>query len=393
MSSALIEAFRSRFATEPTVYRAPGRVNLIGEHTDYNDGYVMPAAINLATTVAIASRSDGQFRVRSLNLGEEVEFPGSMPATAIPSMLPQWARYVAGVARSLADAGVRLGGADMVIAGEVPLGSGLSSSAALEVAIGFALADSVAAELPRATLAQLCQRAENEFVGARCGIMDQFIAANGRAGHALLLDCRSLHSRLLPLTSATQGRAAPSLVICNTMVRHSLASGEYNRRREQCEAAAAHFARFDPAVRSLRDVTSQMLRQWGPTLDAVLLRRCRHVVTENDRVLGAAIALQDGDFHRFGSLMAASHASLRDDFEVSCPELDVLVALAAGTDGVYGSRMTGGGFGGCTINLVHADCVDRFCESVAAGYRRATGLVPDIHVCRAADGARRLTDE
>jgi galactokinase len=378
-------AFRARFGGEPALYRAPGRVNLIGEHTDYNGGYVLPAAIDVSTRVAVRARADGLVRVHSLNLDAGDEFPLASLDGPVAAGPAGWSRYVAGVARALRADGVPLAGAELVIDGDVPLGAGLSSSAALEVAVGLALLGAAGAARAAPALALLCQRAENEYVGMRCGIMDQFVSACGRAGHALLLDCRSLDYRLLPLDVHAAGRAAPRLVICNSLVRHAHASGEYNRRRAECEAGVAHLARA-ARVESLRDLTAADLERAASGMDPVVLRRCRHVVSENARVLAAADALEAADFAAFGGLMAASHASLRDDYEVSCPELDLLVRLAAAAPGVFGARMTGGGFGGCTINLVAPGDVAAFVAQVGDGYARVTGRAPEFHVCTSADG-------
>jgi galactokinase len=385
--NALRSEFVERFAAAPQFYRAPGRVNLIGEHTDYNAGWVMPAAIQFYTTVAIARRSDRMLRIRSTNFAETLELP--LPAAdAAPPRRGEgthWADYVLGVARALRQHGVVLPGADLLIHGEVPLGSGLSSSAALEVAVALALSELAgAAALDKLTLAKLCQSAENDFVGMRCGIMDQFASACGRAGHALLIDCRSLEHRLLPL--AARGHAM-QMVICNTMVRHRLAGGEYNRRREECDQGVRMLARRAPGIRTLRDVSTALLRAHEHDLDPIVYRRCRHVLTENERVVAAAAALVAADLTKFGQLMGESHRSLRDDYAVSCDELDLMVRLAEALDGVYGARMTGGGFGGCTVNLVRADAVSRFASLIADRYHQATGHRPEIYVCTAADGA------
>jgi galactokinase len=278
-----------------------------------------------------------------------------------------------------------LRGADLAIRSEVPIGSGLSSSAAIEVATGLAMLDAAGLAINRTELARICRRAENEFVGARVGIMDQFISCNGRAGHALMLDCRSLDFDLLPLSGGVR------LVVCNTMVKHALAGGEYNARRAECEEGVRHIARSLPNVLALRDVTIDELERYGSDLPGVIYRRCRHVITENARVIEAAAALGRGDLGSFGKLMALSHTSLRDDYEVSCRELDVMVELAGKIEGVYGARMTGGGFGGCTVNLVRADSVADFKREVARGYEEATGLHPDIYTCTPAEGAEQVT--
>jgi galactokinase len=257
----------------------------------------------------------------------------------------------------------------------------LSSSAAIEVATAHALLANSGYSVSPVELARLCQRAENEFVGMRCGIMDQLVSCSGQAGHVLLLDCRSLEYKLLPLPAAVR------LVICNTMVKHELATSEYNIRRAECEAGAHHFSQSCPGVRALRDVTTAELERSRPELSEVIYRRCRHVISENARVLEAAQALESTDLQKFGRLMNRSHVSLRDDFEVSCKELDLLVELAGQVEGVFGARMTGGGFGGCTVNLVKAEEVDELKCVIRQGYQEQTGLTPEIYVCDAASGA------
>ena len=360
------------------VFRAPGRVNLIGEHTDYNDGFVMPAAIDFYTWVRISSLDTRKLRIKSQNYGEEVEVDLDDPNIAARG---HWSDYPIGVAVMLERAGHRLRGARLEIRGEVPIGSGLSSSAAIEVATACALTAISGLEIDRRELALICQRAENEFVGARVGIMDQFVSLFGQAHKALLLDCRSLEFKLLPVPDNVR------LIICNTMVKHVLASSAYNERRAQCEAGVKHLQRAVPHVKALRDVTREQLEQYGHDLPEVVYRRCRHVITENERVLAAANALERRDLKEFGRLMAESHRSLRDDYEVSSAELDLMVELAQPIEGVYGARMTGGGFGGCTVNLVVAEHTDQFRERVAVGYERATQLKPEIYICNASNGA------
>ena len=378
---ALGMRFAQIFGASPRIFQAPGRVNLIGEHTDYNDGFVMPAAIEFSTWAAIAPRRDRKLVVRSENFREQVEFDlDELPGKGSG----HWSDYVIGVAKTLKQAGSRWSGADLLVEGNVPQGAGLSSSASIEVAAGYAMLDLAGEAVDLTKLALLCQKAENEFVGARCGIMDQFIASHGQSGHALLLDCRSLEYRRLALGDEAR------LVICNTMVRHSIAGGEYNRRRTECEAGARFLAAHVPGVRALRDATESDLATWGKDLPETILRRCRHVVSENSRVLLAADALERGDLVSFGALMRESHVSLRNDFEVSCPELDLMVELAEQASGVYGARMTGGGFGGCTINLVRKECVAPFKAHISEGYERATGRSAEIYVCSAAGGVRRV---
>jgi galactokinase len=364
---------RERLITHPT-FRSPGRVNLIGEHTDYNDGIVMPAAIEFATYVEVSERADRRLVVHSENYPETIEFDLDDPD---PHARGHWSDYVRGVAVMLGLAGHRVGGANLRIRSDVPMGAGLSSSAALEVAAALALLRDEA--LDRTELAKLCQRAENEFVGVRCGIMDQFIACHARAGQALMLDCRSLEYRYAALPLGVK------LVIANTMVRHSLASGEYNRRRAECEEGAAYFER------SLRDVTVDDLAREGRGLSEVVCRRCRHVITENGRVMAASAALERGDLKTFGKLMEQSHRSLRDDYEVSCAELDAMVEIAASEPGVYGSRMTGGGFGGCTISLVEEEYVEAFRETILRRYREAVGRDAAVYVSGAAGGAGEIS--
>lgn len=377
----LREKFARRFDATPRIFQAPGRVNLIGEHTDYNDGFVMPAAIGFCTRAAVAPRHDRKLVVRSENFSEQHEFSlDDLPDKGSG----HWSDYVIGVAKILSCSGGKLIGANLLIEGDVPQGAGLSSSASLEVAVGYALLDLAGEVIDLTKLARLCQKAENEFVGARCGIMDQFVSTHGQEGQALLLDCRSLKYRLLPLGDEAR------LVICNTMVRHSISRGEYNRRRAECEAGVRYFAAHLPGVRALRDVTAKDLATYGGDLPETIQRRCSHVISENSRVLQAATALERGDLKTFGSFMRESHESLRRDFEVSCAELDLMVELAEQAPGVYGARMTGGGFGGCTINLVRRDCVAELKERLGEGYRRSTGRAAEIYVCSAADGVKRV---
>jgi galactokinase len=375
--------FLRLYRAEPRIFRAPGRVNLIGEHTDYNGGFVMPAAIGFATRAAIASRSDRVIEVYSKNYSESIAFDLD---EANPAPRGHWSDYVRGVCLMFERSGRRLSGANLVIDSEVPAGAGLSSSAALEVATAFALRGNSFLEVGLTELALLCQRAENEFVGARTGIMDQFAACYGRADHALLLDCRSLERNYEPVADRVK------LVICDTRVRHSLAAGEYNLRRAQCEMGVASLVKVIPGVRSLRDVSLTQLIEYRPALDPVIYRRCRHVIAESVRVLDAANALQRADLAEFGRLMIESHRSLRDDFEVSSEELDIMVerAIEAAREepGVYGARMTGGGFGGCTINLVESECAPEFARTISRNYERKTGRAGAVYVCSPADGAQ-----
>jgi len=377
----LLETFRSLFGTGAAVYRAPGRVNLIGEHTDYNEGFVLPAAIGFSCWVAIAPRRDRKLVLHSEIFGESVEADlDRLEAHAAA----KWHDYPIGIASVLEKAGRRLSGANLDISGDVPLGAGLSSSAAIEVATGYALLSASGYPVDLKQLALLGQRAENEFVGARSGIMDQYVSCFGQAGHALLLDCRSLESRALPVPAGLQ------LVICNTMVKHQIGTSEYNTRRAECEAAVRRLAAALPEIHSLRDVSLQQLEQNRIRLSDTLYKRCRHVISENDRVAKFAFALEQGQVASLGPLMAESHRSLRDDYEVSCRELDVMVEIASRQSGVCGARMTGGGFGGCTINLVDAANSAEFRRRVSAEYSAATGVPPDIYICEASQGAEEI---
>lgn len=379
----LIAAFRQGFEREPRLFRAPGRINLIGEHTDYNDGFVMPAALDLSIWAAIAPRSDRRLRIGSLIMDEVVDFDLD-DANAQPR--GDWTDYVRGVAIFLQRAGYELSGADLVLDGNLPIGAGLSASAAFEVAAGFALLTISGCEVDRVELAKICQRAENQFVGVRCGIMDQYISCCAVAGSALLLDCRSLVSRKVAIDPNAR------LVLCDTTVRHQLASDEYNLRRADCERAVAVLSTRIDGIAALRDVTFAQLMRHADAMPALVFRRARHVVGEIDRTLRAAAALDAGDLKECGRLMYLSHESLRDDYEVSCAELDLMVDIARSLPGVYGARMMGGGFGGCTINLVEASRAEAFAQAMADRYRTATGLTPSILTCAPGPGAGPIGD-
>ncbi|MCC6444649.1 MAG: galactokinase [Armatimonadetes bacterium] len=374
------EAFEKHFGFAPdAAVRAPGRVNLIGEHTDYNDGFVLPVAIDFQVVMAVRPRAGRQVRLYSANFERESAF--SLDNIA-PDRHEKWSDYVRGVALYLLEAGFSLGGMDAAIYGDVPIGSGLSSSAALEVAAATAFERLNGFRMDGAQKAKLCQKAENAFVGMNCGIMDQFISCLGQAEHALLIDCRSLGYEQVPLDLGGY-----RIVIGDTGKRRGLVDSEYNARRKECEEAAAFFAGLYPRVRALRDVTYEQYAKHADSLPSTVRKRAGHVVSENERVLRAVSALREGDLGAFGRLMDESHESLRDLYEVSCPELDVMVELARAVPGVPGSRMTGAGFGGCTVSLVSAESLDHFQKEVAAAYRARTGLEPKFYVCRACDGA------
>jgi galactokinase len=376
--------FTERYGAIPTIYRAPGRVNLIGEHTDYNDGFVMPAALDLYTYVAVSPRPDRRLRVYSENLGEtcDLDLDSNHPGRS-----GHWSDYVRGVAGVLESAGYRLRGAELAIMSDVPLGAGLSSSAALEVSTALALLNNSQISVDLTTVAKMCQKAEHLYAEMRCGIMDQFISCHGRAGHALMLDCRSLDFEFLPIPPHIR------LMVCNTMVRHEHASSGYNTRRHECEEGFRVLAKVLPGIRALRDVTLDDLENHSNHLSDVIYKRVHHVVTENDRVNRAAIALEMGDIAEFGRLMADSHRSLRDDYEVSTLELDLMLELANGQEGVYGARMTGGGFGGCTINLVEAAHAGEVRQGLEQGYEARTGLRPTILICETSDGAGAVSEK
>jgi galactokinase len=358
---------------------APGRVNLIGEHTDYNDGFVMPAALPYETRVAGVPVAGSIVTVAS----ESVEASAAFDVDALDDRRRgDWTDYVRGVLLELERAGVPLAGANVRVTSNVPLGSGLSSSASFEVALVLAMLRLCGSAMDPVAVARLAQRAEAGHTGTRSGIMDQFAVMFGRAGHAVFLDTRSLEYAYVPVPPSV------AVVVCNTMVERELASGEYNRRREQCEAAVEALKAWYPKIRALRDVSPAELGARADAMDPLLYRRARHVVGENRRVLDARAALERGDVATFGALMNGSHESLREDYEVSCPELDTMVALARACDGVYGSRMTGGGFGGCTVTLVARERAAAFRAEIARAYRRETGIVPVVYDGTPSDGAR-----
>jgi galactokinase len=365
---------------EIRVVRAPGRVNLIGEHTDYNEGFVLPAAIDLEIRIAYLPTIDRRVELTRLESGDRHGFDLDTPRRKNGS----WLDYVAGTAWALTESGLPLTGLRGVIASTLPTSAGLSSSAAIELASAWAMLDEGASAVDRFELARRCQRAENGYVGVMGGLMDQFAESCGVAGAALFLDCRSSEWRRVPLPPGLE------LVVLHTGSRRSLTRSEYNVRRSQCEAAVAAIARDHPAIHSLRDVTPEVLDAASPRLPPVELRRARHIVSENDRVGRTVQALETGDLATVGELFAASHASLRDDYEVSSPELDAMVDIASGVPGVVGARMTGAGFGGCTVNLVRPDAVDALRAAVLDRYPARTGLTPMILPVRAAPGVGRI---
>ncbi len=382
LAAALERAFPAgpgSAADEPAirVVRAPGRVNLIGEYTDINDGFVLPAAIDLEVRIAVRPRRDRRIRLVLAATGERAE----LDLDRIGPARGRWLDYVAGTAREMEAAGLPVHGFDGALNSSLPSGSGLSSSAALELAAAWALAGPAAPATDPLSLARIAQRAENAYVGVMCGLMDQFASASGVAGAAVLLDCRSLDHRVVPLPSSVV------LVVAHTGRPRTLGTSEYNARRADCERAVRLLSEEEPSVRSLRDVDPAMLERHASRLDGIALRRARHVVDENDRVLRVEAAMAGGDLEAVGGLFAASHASLRDDFEVSSPELDALVDIATAVPGVMASRMTGAGFGGCTVSLVRPDAVEALRARILAEYPGRTGRTPRVWVVRAAEGA------
>ena len=373
----MIDHIRAQFqlhfgsARDLSVVMAPGRVNLIGEYTDFNGGFVLPMTVDRAVYIGIRPRSDDRVSVVSLKFDETVAYSLGTFEQPKPG---HWSCYVLGVVEELRLLGLIPSGFEAVIDGNLNLGAGLSSSAAVETATALALQAIFKFTMPRADIAALCQRVEHRYAGVMCGIMDQFASGLGRADHALMLDCRSLSYVDIPVTLGDH-----RIVIISSEVKRELTSSAYNERRAQCEEGVALFKQYDPSVRALRDVTLDQVNAYASELSDIVRRRCRHVVSENMRVLNASAALGAGDLEEFGALMTASHQSLRDDFEVSCDELDCLVDIAQRTDGVLGSRMTGAGFGGCTVTLIHSDAIDNLKAQLFA-YTDRFGLNPGIFV-------------
>jgi galactokinase len=379
----VIAEFKDRFADEPRLFRAPGRVNLIGEHTDYNDGFVMPFAIDRATIVAATKRPDRKIEAFALDMNESA----TIDLDAEPKKQQKsWTDYVEGTARCAEESFGRITGANILITSNVPIGAGLSSSAAIEISVGFALLSLSEIEVDREKLAFAAQKAEHEYAGTRSGIMDQFASSCCTNGNAMLLDCRSLEREQIPFETTDS-----VTVVCDTKVEHSLASSEYNKRREECEEGVKILQKLRPEIKALRDVTMDELDRAKDKLTEVVYRRCRHVITENNRTLKAAEFFRQHQLTEAGKLMFESHRSLRDDYEVSCKELDALVEIASTVKGVFGARMTGGGFGGCTVSIVARDAVDEFEKAAREGYEKRFNKTPDIYRFHAVDGASELT--
>ncbi len=392
--SSIKGKFEDAFGSPPTfIASAPGRVNLIGEHTDYNDGYVFPVAIDKYINIAVRERSDRRVVVHALDVNESWDFClDTLPS--IPRQAPAWSRYLIGVASLLQAAEKKIAGIDAVITGDVPIGAGLSSSAALSVAatLAFLTAGSetemLISEKDKTELAELCQRVEHEFAGVKCGIMDQTISLLGQENCGLFLDCRSLTYEQVPLNLTDH-----VIAICNTRVKRELAASEYNKRRAECEKGVEILSQWLPGITSLRDITLPDFKKHEEELPALTQKRCRYVIEENTRVVEAVSVLKarnqqtDESLIAFGNLMNASHNGLRDDYQVSCMELDLLTDIARDITGVVGSRMTGAGFGGCTVSIVHKDALAAFESHVTTGYHEKIGVEPEIYLCHVSGGA------
>lgn len=376
--AATLQTHQKRTGQAGIAVSAPGRVNLIGEHTDYTGGFVLPVAIDFRTVAVISPRTDGQITVASTNFEEVVQ-----TAVAEVDRMPRehWSAYPLGVVWSLGKLGVHTKGFDLTLDGNVPLGAGLSSSASVEVATAMAVLTLTSKKLAGEQIAVACRRAENEFVGSSCGIMDQFVITNAEADRALLLDCRDLTFELPPLPPQT------SLVVINSMVKHSVATGEYGNRSAEVLRGQAALADHTPGVTLLRDATLEQLEAARSIMDQTAYLRCRHIIGENLRVQQMREALAANDRERIGTLMAEAHRSMRDDFAASCPEVDTLVDLASRTPGCIGARITGGGFGGCTVNLVDATQAESFAATVTAAYQKTYGIAAQSFVCEAVSGA------
>lgn len=375
----IVSVYNRQFGGSPSMLvSAPGRVNLIGEHTDYNDGFVLPMAIDKQIAIGGALREDTQVRVYSLNFEELAKF-------SLERLINEhsWSDYLKGVMHELIKAGYTLKGFDAVIGGNVPRGAGLSSSAAIEVATAFFLTQLHKIDMPPEQMAKLCQRAENQFVGVNCGIMDQFISRLGKQDHALFLDCRDLSYQQIPFQ--LEGY---TVVICNSNVKRKLVDSAYNERRAQCEEGVRILKTCLPNIMALRDVSSAQLEEHAALLPPIVYQRCHHIITENERIMEAVQVLQAGDLERFGVLLNQSHDSLRDDYGVSCRELDILVEIARRIKGTLGARMTGAGFGGCTVSLVSTAALDHFHATLLAEYAKRTGIQAEIYTSTAQDGAR-----
>jgi galactokinase len=377
MINDIVSKFKELYEQEPVLVRSPGRVNLIGEHTDYNNGFVLPAAINKEVYFAVAPNSTNSFRAYAYDLHEQAEFS----LQDVKKSDIGWANYLLGVIAQIQKAGHQLSGFDVVFGGNIPIGAGLSSSAAIECGLGFALNHIFKLNIDKFDLVKMGQKAEHEFAGVMSGIMDQFANTFGRKNHVVKLDCRSLEYQYYPF-DITDYR----IVLCDTQVKHSLASSEYNTRRKECEAGVALLQKHYPQVQSLRDVTEEMINAHESEFEPIILKRCRYVVQENNRVEAACLDLENNNLAAFGQKMFASHQGLQHDYEVSCEELDFLADLARQDDSVIGARMMGGGFGGCTINLVKLNGLDAFTQKMTSAYQQQFDVTLKTYVAEIVDG-------
>lgn len=381
MNNLIINLFREHFHSEPLVVRSPGRVNIIGEHTDYNEGFVLPAAIDKSIYVGVGHRKDGEIHLYSSDFHQHY----ACTLSTVVRSEKAWPNYPLGVVDQLQKGGFPLSGFNLVLGGDVPIGAGLSSSAAVECAVIFALNELFQFQIGSMDMVKMAQKAEHTFAGVLCGIMDQFASMFGRDGYAMKLDCRSLEYEYVPLEMQDV-----DIVLLNSNIKHSLASSEYNTRRQQCRQGVVWVQAVHPEVKSLRDTNLEMLERLVAPKDALIYQRCRYVVEENQRLLEGCAELKKGNLAGLGEKMFQSHHGLSNDYEVSCPELDFLVELAKGQTGVLGARMMGGGFGGCTINLVKTDALDAFSETTTVAYRQAFGLDLKIYPVQLTNGTELI---
>lgn len=382
MQQAVLQQFRHLYGDEAALYRAPGRINLLGEHTDYNGGFVLPAAVDREIWFAIRRNDGNVCRTYALDLQEDDQFE----VFNVLQSPESWPNYLRGVVAQLVAAGYPVTGFDLVFGGNIPQGAGMSSSAALECGLATALDDLHGFQIPKTQLALLAQKAEHEYAGVHCGIMDQFASVHGRASRVIRLDCRSMEFAYFPIDLSCH-----TLLLCNTGVKHSLASSEYNTRRNECEQGLAAIRLLRPDIASLRDVTPAILADFAPQLPEIVAKRLTYVVQENDRVEQAAAALESNDLHRFGQLMYNTHAGLRDLYAVSCAELDFLVDQTIDRPEVLGARMMGGGFGGCTINLVKKEAVDAFEAKMKQAYLEKYNIDLPCYRVKITDGTEEIS--
>jgi galactokinase len=380
----IINTFRKEFGEEPAlVVRSPGRINIIGEHTDYNDGFVFPAAIDKEIMFAARPNDKNIFRFYSVDFNEHFE----MKLRDLNKSEVQWANYLLGVADQFKQAGYELRGVDVAFGGNIPVGAGLSSSAAVETGFAKVLSELFDFNVTNLDLVKMSQKAEHEYAGVMCGIMDQFAIIHGKSGHALKLDCRTLDYEYAPVEMEDY-----QILLIDTKVKHALASSEYNTRRKECEQAVEVLKQYDPSVKALRDVTPELLKKHHFELEEKVYKRAKYVVEENIRVEKAFEALQNNDVVKLGKLMYETHIGLRDEYEVSCDELDILFDIAYQSEAVVGARMMGGGFGGCTINIVRNDGVDVFVENAAKEFEKKTGQKPEVYKVKISEGTGVLMD-